>query len=321
MKKLVMTAIILASLAIAGEAFIFATQKENVEDTHKKAVRADYRIYAPTLPDTLYFAGERVPMDIFYVREALDRELMSNMYFQSNTLGCVKRAGRYFPIIEPILKKNGIPDDFKYLCVIESGLKNVTSPAQAQGFWQFIKSTGANYGLEINDEIDMRNDVVASTEAACKYLKSLKNQFGNWTSAAAAYNCGENGLNRRLNREGVKSYYDVRLNAETSRYVFRILALKLIMQNLQDYGYYVRKCDLYPPLTYTTKTLSGKDVDLYDFAKQCGCTYKALRMYNPWITTDKLKNKSGKTYTVKIPKTIKQKDLQGNKNAELIKGI
>lgn len=301
MKRLTIIAIILASLAVAGEAFIFATRKESSDEIHKKALRADYRVYSPVLPDTLYFAGERVPMNIYYVREGLDRELMVNMYWQSNMLLWVKRANRCFPVIEPILKKNGIPEDFKYLCVIESGLVNVTSPAKAQGYWQFIQSTGERYGLTINDEIDMRNDLEASTEAACRFLKSLKQHLGSWTSAAAAYNCGENGLNRRMTLEHTNNYYDIRLNRETARYVYRILAAKLIMQNLQDYGYHIRKCDLYPVIPTRTASLSGKNIDLYQFAQDNDCSYKMLRELNQWITTDNLKNKEGKTYTVKLP--------------------
>lgn len=301
MKRLSICAIILASLAILGEVFIYATHKESAEETHQKAIQHSYRIYSPALPDTLYFAGERVPLNIYYVYEGLDREVAVNMYWQSNMLLWMKRANRYFPVIEPILKKYGVPEDFKYLCVIESGLQNVTSPAKASGYWQFIKATGQKYGLEINDEIDMRNNIEASTEAACKFLKDLYNHLGSWTSAAAAYNCGEGGLSRCLSTQDVDSYYDVRLNSETSRYVYRILAAKLIMSQPQRYGYFVRRCDLYPPIPYTTTTLSGQNVDLYAFAKSNGTTYKMLRELNPWIITDKLTNKAGKSYTVKIP--------------------
>ena len=301
MKKLSIIAIILASLAIAGEAFIFATRKEESEELHARAIRADYHVYAPSIPDTLSFCGERVPLNIYYVREGLDRELVSNMYYQSNTLFSIKRAVRYFPTIEHILKEQGVPEDMKYLCVIESGLQCVASPAGAQGWWQFMKPTGQKYGLEISDEIDMRNNLELSTVAACKYLKELKARFGGWTEAAAAYNCGENGMDRRLANQRQKSYYDLYLNRETQRYVFRILALKLIMQHPQDYGYTVRRCDTYPELPFEEVTLSGKDVDLVQFAVDNGTTYKMLRTYNPWLTTDKLKNKADKTYKVKIP--------------------
>ena len=223
------------------------------------------------------------------------------MYRHSSTMLYFKRANRYFPIIEPILKKNGIPSDFKYLCVIESGLTNATSPAKAQGFWQFIPSTGANYGLTVNDEIDMRNNLTASTEAACKYIRSLYNKFHSWTAAAAAYNCGENGLARRISKQSTDNYYDLWLNSETSRYVYRILAMKLIMQNPQKYGFHLRQCDLYPPIPTRAATLSGQNVDLYEFARSNGTSYKMLRMLNPWIQTDVLKNKSNQKYMVQLP--------------------
>lgn len=301
MKKISIIAIILASVAIAGEAFIFATRKDTSEEVHTQAIRAGYHVYAPSIPDTLYFCGERVPLNIFYVREGLDRELVSNMYYQSSTLFNIKRATRVFPTIERILKEEGVPEDMKYLCVIESGLQNVTSPAGAGGYWQFMKTTGQKYGLEISDEVDMRNDLEASTHAACRYLKSLKARFGGWTEAAAAYNCGENGLEKRLNNQQQKSYYDLLLNRETQRYVYRILALKLIMQHPQDYGYTVRRCDTYPELPYTEVALSGQNIDLVQFAIDNGTSYKMLRILNPWITTDKLKNKNNKSYTVRIP--------------------
>lgn len=301
MKKLAISAMIIAALSMVGVIFIYATQNDSSDETHKKALTTDYRIYSPVLPDTLSFAGERVPLEIYYVHEGLDREVMVNMYWQSNMLLWIKRANRYFPIIEPILKANGVPDDFKYLCVIESGLLNVTSPAKASGYWQFLSSTGKSYGLEINSEIDMRNHIEQSTEAACKFLKELRSSLGSWTNAAAAYNCGAGGLRSRLNAQGVQSYYDVRLNTETTRYIYRILAAKLIMQHPQEYGFYVRQCDLYPPIPYRTAELKGQNVDLYQFAKDHNTTYKMLRELNPWLTTTKLTNKNNKTYTVKLP--------------------
>ena len=303
MKKLSIIAIILASVAIAGEAFIFATRKDKNEEEaiHTRAIRADYRVYAPSIPDTLYFCGERVPLSLYYVRESLDRELVSNMYYQSNTLFNIKRATRVFPTIERILKEERVPEDMKYLCVIESGLQNATSPAGAQGYWQFMKTTGQKYGLEVSDEIDKRNDLEASTRAACRYLKSLKQRFGGWTEAAAAYNCGENGLGKRLESQRQQSYYELLLNQETQRYVYRILALKLIMQHPQDYGFYVRRCDTYPEIPTTEVELGGQNVDLVEFAVSNGTTYKLLRSLNPWLTSSSLKNKTGKTYKVRIP--------------------
>lgn len=295
------TAMCLSLAAIAGEVFVYASQKENPEEVHQKAIMAGYHVYSPTMPEHPTFAGEPVPIETFYVRESLDRELIANMYMQSSMINYIKRANRCFPTIERILKEQGVPDDFKYLCVAESGLANVTSPAKASGYWQFMKPTGISYGLEINDEVDMRWDLEASTVAACKYLKNAYKRFGNWTAAAASYNCGEGGLDSRMTKQDVKSYYDTRLNTETSRYVYRIVAIKTIMQNPKAYGFNVRRCELYPEIPFTTVELKGQNVDLYQFSKSHGVTYKMLREMNPWLQTDKLVNKANKTYTVKLP--------------------
>ncbi|MBR3725473.1 MAG: lytic transglycosylase domain-containing protein [Bacteroidales bacterium] len=311
-------------LLIAAGILVCSSPKEEGDDIYSRAVMRDYRVYSPVIPDTLTFAGESIPLSTYYVREALDNELIINMYRQSSTVLYFKRANRYFPVIEPILKKNGIPIDFKYLCVIESGLTNATSPAKAQGFWQFIPSTGSKYGLEITDEIDMRDNLVASTEAACKYIRTLYNRFHSWTAAAAAYNCGENGLSRRIEKQGSGNYFDLWLNSETSRYVYRILAMKVIMQNPRQYGYCMRHCDLYPPIPTRTATLSGKNVDLYAFARANKTTYKMLRTLNPWIKTDVLKNKADKTYTVLLPVengTRHSTLTKGRKNTEMITSI
>jgi hypothetical protein len=314
---------ILAAGLLAGGILICSSQKEDSDEMWRKAISRDYRVYASVIPDTLSFAGERVPLNTYYVREALDNELIVNMYRQSSTVMYFKRANRYFPIIEPILKRNGIPDDFKYLCVIESGLTNATSPAKAQGFWQFIPSTGSRYGLEINDEVDMRDDLVSATEAACRYIRSLYNRFHSWTAAAAAYNCGENGLARRIEKQQTSVYYDLWLNSETSRYVYRILAMKAIMENPRQYGYFLRKCDLYPPVPTRTVTLEGQNVDLYDFARDNKTSYKVLRMLNPWIKTDMLKNKSKRTYKVLLPSEGTQYStmMKGKRNTEMINRI
>ena len=259
------------------------------------------QVYAPPIPDYVVFAGDTINLCRYDLRERFDREILAFSYMHSTTFLLIKRARIYFPVIDPLLDADTVPDDFKYLCVIESNLMNVTSPAKAQGYWQFIKATGKKYGLEISEEIDMRNSLEASTEAACKFLKALYNQFGSWTLAAAAYNCGENGLQRQLNLQEVDNYYDLRLNSETARYVYRIMAMKLIMQNPQDYGFHLRYKDMYPQLPYRTAELKGQNVDLYQFAKEHNTTYKMLREMNPWIITNKLTNKANKTYTVRLP--------------------
>lgn len=304
MKKLSIVAIVLAGvalLALVGETLIFATHKETPIEVQKQAIQHGSRIYAPPIPDSVSFCGEKLPMDNYYVKEALDRELIVNMYGHTNMILWMKRANRVFPVIEPILKKNGVPADMKYLCVAESGLTTATSPAKAQGYWQFMEMTGKTYGLEINADVDMRNDLEASTEAACKFLKVLYSHLGSWSAAAAAYNCGEGGLSKRMGQQSAKSYYDTRLNSETARYVFRIVAIKLVMQHPQDYGFYLRKCDLYPVIPTTTATLEGQNVDLYEFAKKKGVSYKVLRELNPWLNAEKIVNKGNKKYTVKLP--------------------
>lgn len=293
-----------AIVAITLITFVCATDKDSAQNGSVGKHSADQRIqavYSPKIPETMDFCGETVPLDKYYVREALDREMIVNTYGHSSTLLYFKRAHRFFPVIEPILKRNGIPDDFKYLCVIESGLTNATSPAKAQGFWQFMKTTGQKYNLEVNDEIDMRNNLEAATEAACQFLKALYRNLGSWTAAAAAYNCGEAGLSRNMEKQSISDYYDTRLNSETSRYIYRILAVKQIMQHPQEYGFYLRPCDLYPVIPTRTATLSGQNVDLYAFAKENGCSYKLLRELNPWITTEKLTNKANRSYTIKLP--------------------
>lgn len=300
-RTLCIAAIVLSVAAIGGEIFIYASQRENPEVLHQKAIRAGYHIYSPTIPERVDFCGERVPIETFYVRESLDRELTANMYMQSSMLNYIKRAARCFPTIERILKEEGVPEDFKYLCVAESGLANVTSPAKASGYWQFMKATGVSYGLEINDEVDMRWDLEASTAAACKYLKAAYRRFGSWTAAAASYNCGEGGLESRMKKQEAASYYDTRLNTETTRYVYRIVAIKTIMQNPQAYGFHVRKCEQFPEIPCTTVELKGQNVDIYQFCKDHGVTYKMLRELNPWLQTDRLTNKGNKTYKVKIP--------------------
>jgi len=304
MKNKSTLAIVLSTSAIILIICVCAIGKDSADLSVRNDARRNMpqqQIFSPAIPDTMSFAGEEVPLDQYYVRESLDREMIVNTFGHTNTLLYFKRAHRYFPVIEPILKKNGVPADFKYLCVIESGLTNATSPAKAQGFWQLIKATGQKYGLEINEEIDMRNNLEAATEAACKFLKVLYNNLGSWTAAAAAYNCGEAGLSKNLNKQSIASYYDTRLNNETSRYVYRILAVKQIMQHPQQYGFYLRPCDLYPIIPTRTAKLSGQNVDLYNFAKQNNTSYKVFRELNPWITTEKLSNKANKSYTVKLP--------------------
>ncbi|MDR0367853.1 MAG: transglycosylase SLT domain-containing protein [Bacteroidales bacterium] len=259
-----------------------------------------YHLYSPPISESLVFAGEKVPLERYDIRESLDRELLVNAYWQSNILLYCKRAYRYFPLMESILKEEGVPEDFKYLALIESGLTNVVSPAKAAGFWQFLKETGIQHGLEVNDEIDERYHLEKSTRAACQYLKRAYEKFGSWVLAAAAYNMGENGVRRTIEEQKVSSYWDLLLNSETARYVYRILAAKLILSNPQEYGIQLHLTDLYQPLTVKNITVNTPVPDLASFANDHDMTYKQLKLLNPWLRSNKLTNKLGKNYTITL---------------------
>lgn len=259
-------------------------------------------VHAVSLPASASFAGEALPLDNFDAKERLDRELLRNSYYHSNTILNIKRTKRFFPIIEKILAEEGLPDDFKYLAVAESDLSNATSPAGAKGVWQFMKGTAKQYGMTVNSEVDERYHLDKSTRAACKYLKSLKNRFGSWTMAAAAYNVGGSRLNKVKTEQLSDSYFDLNLNAETGRYVFRIVALKEILSNPSQYGFLVQDHQKYEPLTnYYEVELSEQNVKWAAFAKKHGTTYRMLKVYNPWLIASKLTNKSKRKYLIRIP--------------------
>ncbi|MGJ8666282.1 MAG: lytic transglycosylase domain-containing protein [Patiriisocius sp.] len=259
------------------------------------------KVRALPIPKSMEFAGEKVPLNDTDVRERLDRELHVNTYWQSNMLLMIKKANRFFPEIEPLLEKYGLPDDFKYLAVAESGLDDVRSPAGAAGFWQFLSSTGKEYGLEINDYVDERYNLELATKVAAEYLKKSKERFGSWTTAAGAYNAGNAGINKQLERQDVTGYYDLLLNSETSRYVFRILAFKEILSNPEKYGFYLDKEDLYQPIATKTLIIETPVKDFAAFAKDNGINYKILKIHNPWLRDTYLNNASGKQYKIKIP--------------------
>lgn len=253
------------------------------------------------IPKSLDFAGELVPLENFDVKEAIDRELLINTYWHSQTLLFLKKSTRYFGLIEPILKKYNVPDDFKFLALAESGFSNVTSPVGAVGFWQFVPATAKEYGLEVNDEVDERYHVEKSTEAACRFLSSSHNIYKSWTMAAAAYNAGRKGLNKQIQRQYTDYYYDILLNEETARYIFRIVALKMIISNPQKYGFEIAKGDYYQPIPYTEITIKTSITDLAKFAFEKGTNYKMLKMINPWLRDNILTNNIGKSYNIKIP--------------------
>ncbi len=280
---------------------IHAVQDAPTDENFEKKLVNDYNVYALPLPESMDFAGEVVPLNDPDVRERMDRELLVNVYWQSNGLLLFKRANKYFPQIEPLLKKYGLPDDFKYLAVAESGLEYKSSPAGASGIWHFMKGTGTEYGLEINEYVDERYNLEKATMVAAEYLKSAKNKFGSWTMAAAAYNAGVGGMNKQLNRQSQTNYYDLLLNDETSRYVFRILALKEMMNNPEKYGFNFREKDLYTNIpTYKVKVNTPVE-DWAEWVKPYGINYKILKIHNPWLRDTYLKNSSGKEYYVEIP--------------------
>lgn len=293
-----------AAVLLVFALYSFSTddKKAEVADPHyQDVIRDSYRIYSLPIPDDLSFAGEAVPIDQDDVRERFDRELLVNSYWHSNTLLSIKRSSRWFPVIEPILKEEGVPDDFKYLALIESGYIQSVSPSGAVGFWQFLESTGKSYGLEINDEVDERYHIEKSTRAACAYLREARDTFGSWTAAAASYNMGIGGLKNQVDRQMSSNYWDLLLNEETSRYVCRILALREVMNRADKYGFVVRPQDLYSPLKYTTVKVDSAVTDFAVFAKERGISYKLLKLHNPWLRQNYLKNKQRKSYTLKIP--------------------
>jgi hypothetical protein len=269
-------------------------------DTHI-STSDKYEIQALQLPENLDLAGERVPIERQHIRERMDRELLVNTYWQSNGLLLLKRANKYFPILEPLLKKYGLPDDFKYLAVAESALIDETSSAGAAGMWHFMRNTGKEYGLEINRNVDERYHIEKSTKVAAQYLIKAKERFGTWTLAAAAYNAGNYGISRRLKAQGVTSYYDAFLPNETERYVLRIIALKEVLSNPRKYGFKFEEKDLYSLEKTKIIKVDTAITNIAKFAKQFGLNYKELKLLNPWLRQNKLNNKSRKVYEIKIP--------------------
>ena len=283
---------------VAGLVLISGTLIHSVSyNKSTKAAEIGGRYY----PSTMDFCGEKTPLNLADVKERFDRELIVNSNLDASTLIIIKRANREFPIIEPILKKYGVPDDFKYLAVAESALFNATSSAGAKGFWQFMSATAKEYGMEVNDEVDERYHLVKSTEAACQYLLNAKQKLGSWTLAAASYNGGLAGVNRQITSQGVTNYYDLLLTEETYRYVFRILALKEIMQNPVMYGFTYRQDELYNGIPTRKVEVDSSVTDWAVFAKQQGINYKILKIHNPWLRDKKLTNVARKKYEIEIP--------------------
>jgi len=268
---------------------------------HSVIFSQNYQVKYPIIPNQLFFCDELVPIDQEDIYDRLEKEMIVNTYWHSKTLLTYKRSKKYFPIIEEILKDNNMPDDLKYLVVAESGLENATSPAGAKGFWQFMKKTGQQYNLEINSEIDERYNLVKSSKAACKYLQYLYDMFNDWTLAAAAYNMGENALKRNIQKQKVDNYYDLKLNNETSRYIFRIVAIKTIFESPENYGFYISDYNFlnYPETRIIS--ISESIYNLAEYALSIGVNYKIIKNYNPWILNNQININNGKSYDLLIP--------------------
>lgn len=302
MKKLPRIIVIAFILLVTIGSLTFFTYDSMSNDSFTMAFNEKYGIYALNLPEEISFAGEKVPLNDPEIYERFDREMLVNTYWQSQTLLFFKRSNRYFKTIEPILKKNGIPEDFKYLALIESGFMNVVSPAGATGFWQIMESTGKSYGLEINKEVDERYHLEKSTEAACKYLNEAYRELGSWTLAAASYNMGIAGLKKQLKRQEAENYYSLTLNSETERYVFRIVAVREILEHPEKYGFHFRKKDLYEVIPTHTVVVDTAVSNFGRFAEKMGINYRILKYHNPWLRYDYLPNPDGKKYVIEIPK-------------------
>ena len=303
MRQLVISIITFITLALLIGLFTYSiSTDQKPEKSYYDAYKSDYKIFSPPLPKDAIFAGENAPLDIFYVSEKLEREILVNTYWHSNTLLLFKRANRWLPVINPILKKNNIPSDFVYLALIESGLTQAVSPAGARGFWQLMKPTAISYGLTVNSEIDERYHVEKATQIACDYLNEAYAKFGSWTLAAASYNMGMGGLNKQLDLQKVSNYYDLSLNSETGRYVYRILALKTIFSNPSKYGFQLRETDLYPELETTDIIVDTIQISWADFANSKSISYQMLKELNPWLLTPTLSNSKGEKLIIKIPR-------------------
>ena len=271
-----------------------------VSEAEEVSTHLPQQVHSIDINKTYDLAGEVVPMNMD-TRERLDRELSVNAYWHSSTLLNIKMAAKYFPTIERVLAEEGVPDDFKYLAVAESNLRNVRSGAEAKGFWQFRKLSGKEWKLEINNEIDERYHIEKSTRAACKYLKHMKKRFGTWSNAAAAYNVGPTSFNKQRQAQGEESFYNMNINAETSRYLFRIIAIKEIMTNPQVYGFYLDSTDKYAlqdQVEYIT--VRSSIPNLSKWAHDKGISYRTLKYFNPWLIAGELTVKRN-TYKIAIP--------------------
>ena len=285
--------------------FLLIAQQEVVSEGNWVNTIEDFGdshwVSAHPIPTEMSFADEPVPLHNPDIQERMDREILVNAYWQSNAFLLMKRTNKYGPLIDSILVAENVPLDFKYLAVIESGLQNVSSPAGAKGFWQFMRSTAKEFDLEVNANVDERFNLVLATQAAARYLKQARDEFGSWTLAAASYNAGRAGIRRELTRQGVSNYYDLLLNEETSRYVFRILAVKRLLEEPQQYGFQYNSDHLYQRIPTRKLKVDTVVHDFVAFAEKFGINYKILKIHNPWLREGHLNNSSRKEYTIAIP--------------------
>ncbi len=303
--------LVLAILVIAALLVFAVLEQKNPAKDYRDVAQRSYRIFIPECPAKADFAGEKMPLELIYVKESFDREIMINTFMHASTILMFKRANRWFPLIEPILKKHKVPDDFKFLALAESNFYNAVSPSKAEGFWQFLKATAVHYGLEVNDDVDERYNVAKSTEAACKYFLEAYEKYGNWTLVAASFNRGQEGLSEAVDNQKAKSFYELYLNDETSRYIYRIVALKEIYNRPVKYGLYLRASDFYPVIPTYTIEVDSPIHDIPAFALRNKVSYRVFRDFNPWLRKYTLPNKLKKTYEIILPK-------EGALNSELL---
>lgn len=301
-------ALLLAGLATAAVYRLAGPKAFNVfEETKTETPGLKWTGDSLTLPvrpirvsGDLFFAGERVPLEDQDVSERLDRELIINLFRHSNTLLDIKLANRFFPEIESIMREEGVPTDFKYMPMIESDFRDIYSPAGASGFWQFVPATAKTYGLQVDEKIDERYNVEKATHAACAYLRAAREKLGSWTAAAASFDFGIDGIAGKMQSQHANNYYDLAITSETSRYVFRMLAMKVIMANPEKAGYYLNEDDFYKPLPFRTVEVDSSINDLAAFAEQFGIKYKELKLLNAWLRNSSLPNPGHKAYQIRI---------------------
>lgn len=301
-KKLIVLIVVLGGIYFTAQLFNYSTVADHEKGPANSEYMSRYNVYALKTPENITFGGETIPLQRWDVKESLDRELLVNTYWQSQTLLFLKRSNRFFPIIEPILKENNIPDDFKYLALIESGLvPTIKSPAGAVGIWQFMSGTAKDYKLEVSSEVDERYNIEKATDAACKYLNQSYKKYGSWTLVAASYNAGRRFIDKQLKLQDAGNYYDLLLGEETGRYVYRILAIKMIMENAAQYGFKYRESDLYERIPTRKIKIKTPVKDFAVFAKENGVNYKILKYFNPWLRKAYLTNKYKKEYEITLP--------------------